>query len=492
MLQVAHVLVAQAAEVFPEQVSTDQLAQNLVYASGVVGAIIAVTGLVTLDAGSVRGANAFTSTIEKLIGFFIGVSVYFLIGFAIWNWQYNQAFEVPNALGQSISDFWLGGTFTNELAQFVDPEVFPGLNNFQIFIFFLAVFAGFINILLHYAVGEKMKASAYFITCAVATVASSFLSWATWGSVGPLTNAGYHDFFGAGFVYLFPAGMAVFFLTRLRPRPGMFKAHVKVPKYRPGYLWPLPVGVLLVFAGLPMVIMSCLFFFDPEQLAVSVTMADTSVGIALNNFAVAWAGGAITGMAIGYWKKDYAYLLLGPFAGYVAGASGLDIYEVWQMFLVALGAPIVAYAVYEFSLRRGVDEHKLFPVFLGAGTYGLLMVGLIQWGTPQGGFLGIEEGTYAFQNATVNVGWQAIGIVACLGLGILTAAVLSLVLEPTIGLRRTDEEQAEGLDRALWGLEPEYGETPILEQPPQPAVPATGGPSPHTGESPPPPPAGPR
>lgn len=25
---------------------------------------------------------------------------------------------------------------------------------------------------------------------------SSFLSWWTWGSEGPLTNAGYHDFFG--------------------------------------------------------------------------------------------------------------------------------------------------------------------------------------------------------------------------------------------------------------------------------------------------------
>ena len=70
----------------------------------------------------------------------------------------------------------------------------------------------------------------------------------------------------------------------------MFEAHPRVAEYRTGDLWTLAAGVMLVFAGLPMVILSCLFFFDPEALAVSVTMADTSVGIALNNYALAWAG----------------------------------------------------------------------------------------------------------------------------------------------------------------------------------------------------------
>ena len=94
---------AQAAP-FPEQVTTNQLLQNVVYASGTVGALMVVVGLVILDAGSVRRANVFNATIEKLVGFFIGFATYFLIGFALWNWQYNEAFEVPNALGQSIEE----------------------------------------------------------------------------------------------------------------------------------------------------------------------------------------------------------------------------------------------------------------------------------------------------------------------------------------------------------------------------------------------------
>lgn len=449
-------LLAQAGEVFPEQVTTNMLTQNLVYASGTVGALMVVVGLVMLDAASVRRLNVFNSTIEKFVGFFIGFATYFLIGFALWNWQYNDAFEVADPLKQSIEDFWLGGTLSNDLAQTVSPDVFPGLNNFQIFIFFLAVFAGIVNILLHFAVSERMKASAFYVTCFVATLVSSFLSYLTWGSTGPLTNEGFHDFFGVGFVYLFPAGMALVFVRMLGQRPGMFQGHSVVAEYRTGNLWTLATGALLIFAGLPMVILSCLFFFDPEALAVSVTMADTAVGIAFNNYGLSWAGGALTGALIAYRTRKYSYLLLGPFAGYVAGACAMDVYEPWQMFLVSMGAPFVSYAVYEFLGRKQIDEHKLLPVFASAGTYGLIMVGLIDWGTAKGGYFGITEGDYAFQHAEITLWWQLIGIVVCLGAGMLTALILGTLFKATIGLRVSDDEQAEGLDNVLWELPDEY------------------------------------
>jgi ammonia channel protein AmtB len=131
------------------------------------------------------------------------------------------------------------------------------------------------------------------------------------------------------------------------------------------------------------------------------------------------------------------------------------VYEPWQTFLVALGAPFVSYAVYEFLGRRLVDEHKLLPVFAGAATYGFIMVGLIDWGTAQGGYFGIEEGTYAFQNAEINVLWQLIGIAVCFGAGVVTAGILSFLFERTIGMRVPDDDQAEGLDKVLWEFEPE-------------------------------------
>lgn len=436
--------------IFAAQVTLSSLVQNLIYGSGTVGAILVVVGLLMIDAGTTRSASVFNSTIEKVVGFFLGFTVYFLIGFGFWAAQY---YFVENAtLADALKDWWLGGKLANGVAQKVDPAVFPGLNTFQIFVFFLACFAGIVNVLLHFAVAERIKPLAYYILCIVAAVASSALSLAVWGSAGPLTNAGFHDFFGVGFVYIFPAGMALVLVPKLGQRPGVFRPHPKVQSYDAPSIGLAATGLITIFSGLPMVILSCLFFFDPEALAVSVTMADTSVGIAFNNYGLSWAGGAITGALIAYWKRSYAYLLLGPLAGYVSGASGFDVYAPWQMFLVALAAPFAAWAVYEFTLSREVDEHKLFPLFLGAGIFGLIAVGLIKAGTPRGGFFGVTEGPYAFQHGEIGIVMQIVGIVTCVGAGMLTAAVTAFFLERTVGLRVSEEDQAIGLDQVYWGL----------------------------------------
>jgi ammonia channel protein AmtB len=439
------------AAIFAEQVTLNSLVQNLVYASGTVGAIFVVVGLLLIDAGTTRRKSLFNATIEKTMGFFIGFTVYFMIGFGFWAAQYYVM--VDGTITDSLKDWWLFGGMLNANAATVDPAIFPGLNTFQIFVFFLACFAGIVNVLFHFAVSERMKASAYYVFSAVAAVASSVLSYFTWGSVGPITNAGFHDFFGVGFVYLFPAGMALVVVPMLAARPGMFDPHPRVPGYYPPSIGLAAVGLMTIFAGLPMVILSCLFFFDPEALAVSVTMADTSIGLALNNYALAWAGGAIMGILIAYKTRKYAYLLLGPLSGYVAGASGFDVYLPWQMFLVALGAPLVAYVVYEFTLKRKLDEHKLLPLFIGAGSYGLIMLGIFKAGTPRGGYFGITEGAYAFQHGEIGLTMQLVGIVVCVGAGAVTALITAYALKATIGLSLSETDMAEGLDASRWGVE---------------------------------------
>lgn len=442
--------------VFPDQVTTNSLVQNLVYASGTVGAIFVLAGLLMVDLGGLRRKNVFDSMIQKLIGFFIGFATYFLIGFAIWNFQYYVAFEVPNPYWQSISDWWLGGTFANELAQNADPAAGMGTgaarNNLQIFVFFLACFAGIINVLIHLGVTERIKPAAYFVVSFVAAIVSSVLSWLTWGSTGPLTNLGFHDFFGSAFVYVFAGVMGIVLARRLGARPGMYRPHPRVPEYRNYNLGQTVVGMVLVFAGLPMVILSCGFFVSPEALFIGINMSDTSVGIALNNYALSWAGGALTGALIAYRTRKYIYTLLGPLAGYLSGAPAFDIYLPWQMFLVALVAPFVAYAIYEWTQRREFDEHKLGPVLVGAGSYGILMVGLVAWGTPQGGYVGIDSGPYAFQGAQVNVLWQLLGLAVAIVMGLVTATVLAGVLERTIGLGVSEDVQVEGYDRHYWDL----------------------------------------
>jgi Amt family ammonium transporter len=443
---------AQAQDVFPEQVTTNQLTQNVVYASGTMGALVILVGLLLVDVGGVRRVNVFDTVIQKLIAFFIGFVVYFLIGFAIWNWQYYVAFDVADPYWQSVKDWWLGGSLTSELAQRADPAVAPGLNNQQIFIFFLACFAGIINVLIGLAVTERIKPSAYYVVSAVAAVVSSLLSWLTWGSTGPLTNLGYHDFFGAGFVYVFAGAVALVLVRAVGQRPGMYRPHRLIGEYRSYNLGITTIGLVLIIAGLPFVILSCGFFFEPEALFVGVNMSDTSIGVAFNNLGLAWAGGALTGAVIAYRTKKYIYTLLGPFAGYVSGSPAFDVYEPWQMFLVALAAPLVAYAVYEWTQRREIDEHKLIPLFLGVASYGILIAGLIEWGTAGGGYFGIDSGDYAFQNAEMNVGWQALGLAVCIAAGLATGWILTFVLSRTTGLVVSEDVQVAGYDARYWEI----------------------------------------
>jgi ammonia channel protein AmtB len=445
-------LLAQAGGIFPEQVTTNSLTQNIIYASGTLGALVVLAGLLLVDVGGVRRVNVFDTVIQKVIAFFIGFVVYFLIGFAIWNWQYYVAFDIPQPYWQAVKDWWLGGSLTGALAQDTDPAVAPGLNNQQIFIFFLACFAGIINVLIGIAVTERIKAAAYFAISAVAAVVSSLLSWLTWGSTGPLTNEGYHDFFGAGFVYVFAGAVALVLVRRLGVRPGMYRPHRLVGDYRSYNLGITTIGLVLIITGLPFVILSCGFFFEPEALFVGVNMSDTSVGVAFNNLGLAWAGGAITGAIIAYRTKKYIYTLLGPFAGYVAGSPAFDIYAPWEMFLVSAAAPFVAYAVYEWTQRREIDEHKLINLFLGVGSYGILMTGVLNWGTPGGGYFGVTEGDYVFQHAEVNLLWQAIGLAVCIAAGLLTGWIMSAILERTVGLGVSEEVQVAGYDSHYWDI----------------------------------------
>jgi Amt family ammonium transporter len=451
-------LIAQAQGIVPEQLTTNSLAQNIVYASGTLGALVILAGLLLVDIGGVRRVNVFDTVIQKLIAFFIGFVVYFLIGFAIWNWQYYVAFGIDQPYWQAIQDWWLGGNLTGALAQDKDPaqEVMAAnLNNQQIFIFFLACFAGIINVLIGLAVTERIKASAYFVISAVCAVVSSLLSWLTWGSTGPLTNEGYHDFFGAGFVYVFAGAVALVLVRRLGARPGMYRPHALVGEYRSYNLGLTTIGLVLIITGLPFVILSCGFFFQPEgveDLFVGVNMSDTSIGVAFNNLGLAWAGGAVTGALIAYRTRKYIYTLLGPFAGYVAGSPAFDIYAPWEMFLVSAAAPLVAYAVYEWTQKREFDEHKLTPLFLGVGSYGILILGVLNWGTAGGGYFGITEGDYAFQHAEVNLLWQAIGLAVCLAAGLATGWITAYILERTTGLGVSEDVQVAGYDGRYWDI----------------------------------------
>jgi ammonium transporter, Amt family len=462
-----------AQELFPEQITTDKFAQNLLYIIGAAAALIFMAGLMLVDLGTVRRRNVLDVTAQRLVGFFIGALGYYIIGHAIWNWQYYDAFGVADPYWTAIEDWWLGGSLTGALAQEVDPLV-SDINNSQIFLAFLALYAGLTNVLIHFALVERVRAAAFYVISGlVGAVAFPLCVWLTWGSTSPITNSGTHDFFGVFAVYIFAGTMCLVLARRIGPRLGIFTPHAGLGgdgMARPYNLGLTAVGVMMILIGVPLVIVACGFFF-PEEGYFGIAMSTTSVGLVFENLFAAMTAGALVGAIIAYRTRKVVYLLLGPLAGYISGAAGFDVMVPWEMFLVGMGAPVVAYLVYEFVVERGhTDEHKVIPLGLGVGCYGVLMTGLFGWGTPTGGFFGLTEGDFAFQNAEVNVFWQLVGIAVAAGLALVTAAVSIFICERTVGLRVSEEEEVEGFDRRYWDVEHDVPEVLVA-----PAAAANGG-----------------
>src|SRR4051812_28217083 len=110
-----------AAETFGDQVNTDAITQNLFYIVASTAVVLALLGLILVDAGLVRHNNVLSTVVQKLVVFAIGTGGFMVAGFALWNFQYNQAFGVDSGFTQALKDWWFGGNFLNDYAQNIDP-----------------------------------------------------------------------------------------------------------------------------------------------------------------------------------------------------------------------------------------------------------------------------------------------------------------------------------------------------------------------------------
>lgn len=445
---------------FKEQVSTEAFADNLLYVLAATAVVLVVAGLILIDVGVAKRKNVLDLTVQRIVGFLVGTLSYFIVGYAIWIWQFNSAFAVDNALWEAIKGWWIGGDLVNTYAQNLDPAVAPAHNTFQIFVAFLALYAGFVCVLVHFAAAERIKALPYYIMCAgIGGVAYPFVLYFTWGSASPITARGTHDFIGVFVAYIFAGTFGLMLARRLGPRAGMFKPHPRLgDRGAPYNLALTAVGVVILLFAIPFIALGCGYWI-PDVGYFGVALTTSGIGVVFNNVFVAYAAGAVVGALIAYRTRNVIHALLGPLAGYLAGTAAFDVVSTWEMALIAMFAPFFVYAVYETLHRYEIDEHKVIPLGLGGGLYGALVVGFVAWGDKTGGYFGIESGTYAFQGAEINVLWQLVGIGVTMGIAYLSGLVLVNGLDRVMGLRIDEETEAQGADLAIWGV-PESGPMP--------------------------------
>ncbi|MGE4482562.1 ammonium transporter [Acidocella sp.] len=450
---------ASEAKIFMDQVALSGYLEAVFYILATLGVMIAIAGIILIDVSLVKKENIVDTAVQKILCVFIGGASFMVVGYAIWNWQYDQAFAVPNSLGQAISDWSIFGTALTHFSQNLDPAAYPTADTFQIFSIFFFCFAGLAAVLLHGAGLERIKPRAAYATVIImAGIVLPVAEYLTYGSASFLTNMGLHDYVGAYCVYMVVGVWAVVLAWRLGPR-------LVIPS-GPNDFTMLSVGVLLLLIGIPLFVVGC-GFLVPGQGFFGPSMSTSGLGIVFTNVFLAFSGGAVAGGLISYRTRKPAYILLGPVAGYVACTALFDIALPWQAFIIALFGPVILYAGEAVLRRFKIDDAKVAPLALGPSVFSAIVAGIIGRGIPQGGYFGLKDGSFAFQHAHISLEMQLLGIAVIVGGTAIIAFIVTVLIEKTIGLRLAEGEEKLGLDASFWTKPamPQMTDMPFVPEP---------------------------
>jgi ammonia channel protein AmtB len=314
--------------------------------------------------------------------------------------------------------------------------------------------------LLHSAGLERVKAAPMYILSFLAGgLVIPILLYFTWGSTSPLTNRGTHDFIGVFSLYIFLGVWGLILAWRAGPRLGAFEPHSKTIGPIPHNLGLSAAGVGILLFAAPFAFLGC-GYLVPGSGYFGISLTTSGFGIVVLNIFMAYIGGILAGALISYKTKNPIMILLGPVAGYIGAGASLDIAKPWEILLIAAGGAFVVYWTYLLMYRIRIDEKKIVPLALGGGIYGALIAGIVGWGDKTGGYFGLT-GVYAPQHATINLGWQALGVLVTVVIAGVSGLIFIILLEKTIGLRVSPKVEIAGLDESYWQAPP----SPYLDAP---------------------------
>jgi ammonia channel protein AmtB len=434
-----------------EQLTTEMILLSFIYTVGAVAVVLVVLALGFIDVGLVRRKNALDTWVTKLTASLIAGGGTLVAGIGIWNWQFNQAFGVPNPLGQALKDWWTGGQFLTHYAGQIPFDKLPEADVQQVFAAFFVTFSLGTLALIHTGAMERMRpAPLYVMAFVIGLVLSPLVAYLCWGPVGLLTNHGTHDFDGIFPLYIFAGTWVLVLSWRLKPRLGAFGPHPSGTGPAPANVGFAAVGVLLIMFALPFIALGSTFII-PGTGVFGISMADTGIGIIVVNVFASYIGGSIAGAVIAYRLKQPVWALLGPLSGAVICGTLFDVGVPWEVFLVSLLGPPVALGTAVLVRRAGIDEQKVIPLALGPGVAGALICGFVEWGTKTAGYPG-AKGAYALQHATITPWWQLAGIVATMLLAAVPCLLICLIYERRGKLRVSEADEIAGLDESVWGV----------------------------------------
>ena len=439
---------------YAAQVSLYFFTLDIFYLMATVSLIFIVAAIGLVDAGLVRRKNILDQWVQKIVGGMIAGLGIFAVGYALWIWQYYSAFGAPDPLKSALKDWTPFGPAMEEFSTNLDPARYVEADVFQIFVAFFVAYIAVGAALLHSAGLERVKAAPYYVLCAFfGALVSPYILYLTWGSAGPLTVKGAHDYVGIFALYLVVGVWALILMWRVGPRIGAFDRDPRTIGPVPHNLSWTALGIGLLMFSAPFAFLGCGFFI-PDLGYYGISLSDSGFGIAVMNIFAAYIGGVIGGAIIAYKTRKPIFALLGVPGGYISNGTSLDVGKPWEIAAIAFAGMFVLYGVFMLLYKLRLDDKKVVPLTLGCGTVGAFSGAIVASGEKTGGFFGITEGKYAFQSQEISFGMQAAAYGVTIAIAAVSGLILILALEKTIGLRVRDEDEITGLDATYWDAQP--------------------------------------
>ena len=340
----------------------------------------------------------------------------------------------PDSGGVIGSLNWLGLMGVGQEPSSVYAKTVPHLA----FMMFQATFAIITVALITGAVVERIKFGALLIfsTLWMTLVYCPVAHW-VWGSGGWLGKLGTLDFAG-GIVVHVSAGISALALALvLGPRRG-FKERIPM---EPNNIPMVVLGTALLWFGW--------FGFNAGS-------AVTAGGLASNAFAatnIAGASAALTWMLLSWINRRPS--VLGAATGAVVGLASITpaagfVHPIYGIPIGAIGATLAYYVMMWRIKTNRVDESLDVLACHGVGgTWGVIATGIFAAGVV-GGAKGLIDGNW------LQVPIQIAAIAVTIAFAFSTTWLLAKLVNVTIGLRVTPEEETVGLDISQHG-ERAYG-----------------------------------
>ena len=373
-----------------------------------IGAVLVYfmqAGFAMCEAGFTRAKNTGNILMKNMMDFVLGSLFFFIFGFAImhgtdWNGVIGiQGFFDPTSLAD-------------------EAGMINGLPA-GVFIIFHTVFCATAATIVSGSMAERTKFAAYLAYSAAISIFIYPVSghW-IWGG-GWLSELGFHDFAGSTAVHMVGGVCALVGAKILGARIGKFGKDGKV-KAIPGH--NLPIAALGVF-----ILWFCWFGFN----CGSTTAATTNLGdIAMTTNLAATAATlmALIVTWVRYGKPDVSMTFNGSLAGLVAITAGCDTVSNWSAIIIgAIAGVLVVFSVEFFDKVTKIDDPVgAISVHGVCGAVGTILTGVF--------------------SPDCSLVTQVIGVAATAAYVFVMALIIFTIINKTIGLRVTKEEEIEGLD----------------------------------------------